>query len=116
MGDDDLHLSKGSSASWPQDSIKKYLFLSHSFCFDLSNIHYYFTEYEYLNAKLDDISSILDLMEKTNDSIHTRLRSLLDSNVEYRKELRDSLGKQEMDTEQDNNGEEKSNKDIMSMY
>ncbi|RVE41556.1 hypothetical protein evm_013790 [Chilo suppressalis] len=45
-------------------------------------------EYYVLDSKLDELNCALDFLEKRTDDIHEKLKVLLQSNIEIRKELK----------------------------
>ncbi|XP_076181812.1 bublin coiled-coil protein-like [Ptiloglossa arizonensis] len=48
------------------------------------------TEFEAINAQLDQLNSVLDNLEHKNDVIHAELIELLQSNRETRKQFQES--------------------------
>ncbi|XP_043464030.1 bublin coiled-coil protein [Leptopilina heterotoma] len=47
-------------------------------------------EYQALNNKLDQLNSVLDSLERKNDDIHAELKSLLESNRKFRKQIQEA--------------------------
>ncbi|XP_077284587.1 uncharacterized protein LOC143910094 [Arctopsyche grandis] len=49
-------------------------------------------EFDMLDARLDDLNTVLDAMEMKNDRIHAEFAKLLQSNKEIREELKKEIG------------------------
>lgn len=69
-------------------------FIYREFCCDISislltlfQNFSYFSEYNAIDSKLDELNSALDFIEAQNDNIYSQLLSLLQSNREIREEL-----------------------------
>ena len=54
-------------------------------------IYYYsilfFIEYSLLDKQLDDLNSVLDVLEQKNDRIHAQLKALLENSREIRQDI-----------------------------
>lgn len=63
------------------------VFILSKYFYPYSNI---FSEYEFLDSKLDELNSALDFLEQKNDDIHKKLKELLQSNIDIRQQLKDA--------------------------
>lgn len=67
--------------------------LANPFDSDLYRSIFPLSEYEVLNAKLDDLNAALDAIEQKNDRIYKEFFQLMQSNNEIREELQKEIQK-----------------------
>ena len=76
-------------------SANKVLLLENVFIFNIDHYNNFLLEYAMLDKQLDDLNSVLDLLESKNDRIQAQLKALLENS----REIRQSLAEENTSTE-----------------